>query len=122
MADMARSGSPYMPMPATVGDVRQAGARLSNWGRWGEQDERGTLTFITPERGLHALSLPRTGETFALCIDLGETGPWPAAMGGIRYNPRHIMTVLGDGQDRPGGFVYTDDVLDMPMQAATQWD
>jgi hypothetical protein len=35
---------------------------LSNWGRWGADDQRGTLNLVTPERTLHALSLVRTGQ------------------------------------------------------------
>lgn len=34
---------------------------LSNWGRWGEDDERGTLNFITAEKRLAALGMPREG-------------------------------------------------------------
>ena len=33
-----------------VDDVRRLGARLSNWGRWGPDDELGTLNYITPEK------------------------------------------------------------------------
>ena len=29
-------------------DFRALGARLSNWGRWGDDDERGTVNLITP--------------------------------------------------------------------------
>ena len=34
----------------TIEDFRAVGRRLSNWGRWGEDDERGTVNLITPER------------------------------------------------------------------------
>ena len=30
-------------------DFRDLGARLRNWGRWGDDDERGTLNLITPD-------------------------------------------------------------------------
>jgi len=30
-------------------DFREVGQRLSNWGRWGPEDERGTVNFITPD-------------------------------------------------------------------------
>ena len=29
--------------------VRALARKVSNWGRWGTDDERGTLNFITPE-------------------------------------------------------------------------
>ena len=31
-------------------DVHALGKRLSNWGRWGDDDERGTTNLLTPER------------------------------------------------------------------------
>ncbi|WP_262690050.1 cyclase family protein [Kordiimonas aestuarii] len=34
---------------------------LSNWGRWGKDDELGTLNLITPEKRLQAVSLVRDG-------------------------------------------------------------
>ena len=42
--------------------VRELGAQLSNWGRWGADDERGTLNFITPERVLAACALPASND------------------------------------------------------------
>ena len=41
--------------------VRRLGRELSNWGRWGADDQRGTLNFITPDRVLAACNLPRRG-------------------------------------------------------------
>ena len=38
----------------------------TNWGRWGDDDERGTLNLITPEKRLEAVSLVQTGETVSL--------------------------------------------------------
>lgn len=34
---------------------------LSNWGRWGKDDQLGTLNFITPRKRLQAFALARTG-------------------------------------------------------------
>jgi kynurenine formamidase len=39
---------------------------VSNWGRWGEADERGTLNFLTPDRVRAAAALVRTGRTVSL--------------------------------------------------------
>ena len=35
-----------MPLPA---ELKELAARVSNWGRWGDDDQRGTLNFITPD-------------------------------------------------------------------------
>ena len=34
----------------TVDDVKALGARVRNWGRWGPDDELGTLNYITADR------------------------------------------------------------------------
>jgi kynurenine formamidase len=39
---------------------------LSNWGRWGAEDQRGTLNLVTPERSRRALSLARDGVSVSL--------------------------------------------------------
>ena len=41
--------------------VRELAKHLSNWGRWGTDDERGTLNFITPEVVKRAAGLVRRG-------------------------------------------------------------
>ena len=35
---------------ATVWPHHELGKELSNWGRWGNDDQIGTLNFITPEK------------------------------------------------------------------------
>lgn len=39
---------------------------LSNWGRWGDDDERGVLNLITEEKGRQAGALVQTGTTVSL--------------------------------------------------------
>jgi len=41
--------------------VREWGQRYSNWGRWGADDERGALNFITRERVIAACAIPKAG-------------------------------------------------------------
>lgn len=43
---------------------------LSNWGRWGADDEIGTLNLITPEKRLEAASMVRSGVTVSLARNL----------------------------------------------------
>jgi kynurenine formamidase len=39
---------------------------LSNWGRWGKDDQKGTLNLITPERSKRAATLVRDGVSVSL--------------------------------------------------------
>jgi kynurenine formamidase len=112
------------PLDAAL--VREWGRRYSNWGRWGSDDERGTLNFITPERILEACALPRRGLVVSCALAFDDKGPQTGFAG--RYNPIHTM--LADGGDAlagaqdflPGGFRYADDAVQMPLQCGTQWD
>lgn len=45
---------------------------ISNWGRWGVEDELGTLNLITPETKIRAAGLVRLGSAVSLAFDLDE--------------------------------------------------
>jgi kynurenine formamidase len=100
-------------------DFREIGARLRNWGRWGHEDERGTVNLITPERVVAASQLVKRGAIFDLGIPFDANGPQP---GGGRINPVRLMSETGADQDYPGAFHYADDYVFMPLQSASQWD
>ena len=46
-------------------------ASLSNWGRWGGDDERGTLNLITPAKRLQAIGLVREGLVISCARTIG---------------------------------------------------
>jgi kynurenine formamidase len=105
--------------------VRETGARLRNWGRWGPDDERGTLNYITAEAVVGAARLVRRGAVFSLAIPFDAKGPQGSKS--RRFNPIHQMTLTGPdfttgAITRPGGVGFTDDLVVMPLQCATQWD
>src|SRR3954451_24405945 len=64
---------------------------LSNWERWGADDERGCLHLVTPERVTAAARLVREGRSTTLSLPLNThravDNPVPAD---------HHMTMLGD--------------------------
>ena len=95
--------------------------KVSNWGRWGPDDERGTVNFITPEVVRRASACVRRGVVFSLGLPFDADGP-QIGQGG-RVNPVHLMTATEGrlGAD-PDGPRYSDDVIVMPLQCATQWD
>ncbi|ABW12108.1 cyclase family protein [Parafrankia sp. EAN1pec] len=100
-------------------DFRAVGRELSNWGRWGADDELGTLNLITDARVAAAAALVRTGRVFDLGYPLGADGP-QTGLGG-RVNPVHLMSMTGQSSFPDGGG-FTDDFIFMPLQCATQWD
>ena len=66
---------------------------LSNWGRWGPDDERGTLNLITPAKRLHAASLVREG----LLISCARTIGWDPTVDSP-MPARHFMLQSGEGE------------------------
>ena len=50
---------------------------LSNWGRWGGDDELGTLNFITPQKRLEAASLIREGVTVSCATTIRNRDSQP---------------------------------------------
>ena len=57
-------------------------AKVCNWGRWGPNDERGTLNYITPKHVRAACALVRLGRTVSLSLPVntvaGPDEPRPA--------------------------------------------
>jgi kynurenine formamidase len=100
--------------------VRELGAKVSNWGRWGAEDQRGALNLIGPEQLVRAAGLVRKGTLISLGVPFDADGP--VQPGSDRRNPLHVMTELGNTPRVRGEFRYTDDWIMMPLQASTQWD
>jgi hypothetical protein len=57
--------------------VRDLGSKISNWGRWGRDDQRGAINLIGPEQVLHAAGLVTTGEVISLAAPFAADGPIP---------------------------------------------
>jgi kynurenine formamidase len=71
-------------------EVKALFDKLSNWGRWGKEDQRGALNFITPEKRAAAAKLVKSGEAISLALPLATI---PAA-----DNPApvtHLMVQAG---------------------------
>jgi kynurenine formamidase len=104
----------------TTWPQKELGKRLSNWGRWGDDDEIGTLNFVTPEKRIEAAQLVKTGKIFDLGMAFDSQGPQD---GGFRINPVHVMTFTPtDTLGAPDGMISADDMVTMGLQCATQWD
>lgn len=114
-----------------ISTVRDLAERYSNWGRWGADDQLGTLNHVQPDHVVSAARLVRTGERVFLGLPYDENGPQTGGFN--RFNPIHLMT--RDGSDAVAGATIrdfyggvdgymrgTDDIIIMPLQSGTQWD
>ena len=82
-----------MALPKHLQDLAQ---RVSNWGRWGSDDQRGTLNFITPDAVRRGAAAVRHGVTFSLAIPFDADGPQTGSIPG-RSEPRTDDTQLQHG-------------------------
>lgn len=72
---------------------------LSNWGRWGKDDERGTLNLVTPEKTKAALRLVKDGTV----ISLARFAGLERAIDNFNFGPtRHEMWYGLAGPPKPG--------------------
>jgi kynurenine formamidase len=115
----------------TVQTVRELSAKYSNWGRWGKDDQRGTLNHVTQADVVAAAAMIRSGKRISLALPVDANGPQIGGFG--RFNPIHLM--FRDGGDVVAGTIVddfyggndrhirgTDDMIIMPLQSGTQWD
>ena len=119
-------------MPArkyTRQDLSDAAETYKNWGKWGPDDEIGTLNYTSPADIIAAAGLVKKGKVISLALNFDHTGPQGAkskypTMG--RTNPIHTM--LRTGTDAYSGVLdhrgirAADDMVTMPLQCGTQWD
>jgi kynurenine formamidase len=86
-----------------------------NWQRWGADDQRGTLNYITERKRLEAAGLVKLGKTYSLAIPLRAEAPiWPT-----RHKNWHIATHRNTCGPGPGG---AEDVLMMHTHGTTHID
>ncbi len=63
------SGEAQSIKKLTKADIERMMTELSNWGRWGKQDQLGAMNLITPEKRREAARLVREGVSISLAHD-----------------------------------------------------
>jgi kynurenine formamidase len=97
-----------------------------NWGRWGDDDEVGSLNFLTNDEVLRGVRTIKTGELHTLQRLIGDPKGdpvWPSRLPAEREMV--IDESAWDGDDAPnfpGGLHYADDKLVAFLQGSTQYD
>jgi kynurenine formamidase len=83
--------NPTPPAPVTLAAFDAMFEAVKNWGRWGPDDERGTLNYLTPDKVAAAAALVRSGRTVSMAIPInkvaGPDNPNPAV---------HLMSLMHD--------------------------
>ena len=96
---------------------------MTNWGRWGSDDERGAANLLEPAAVLSAVTEVRSGEVLRLAAPI--VGGRGFGLVG-RPDPVHLM--MRDGGDyaaglpERGGFGFADDLLTVPTHGVSHLD
>jgi kynurenine formamidase len=75
-----------MAVKYTTGQIAALLEKIGNWGRWGKDDQRGALNFISSEKRTAAARLVQSGETVSLSV--------PLATRPSRDNPRPVTHLM----------------------------
>lgn len=102
--------------------LKQLAAKVSNAGRWGPDDQRGTLNLIDQAAVLRGIRAARQGRVFSLAIPFDEDGPQTGAIPGRENPQRRMLMVNQPFTGDPSDFCTSDDFVSMGVQAATHWD
>jgi kynurenine formamidase len=81
------------PPPLTSADVDGYRTSLSNWGRWGDKDQLGTLNLLRPEHTVAAAALLRTGRRVSCARPL----PTEPAVDNLRPVEHHMVGTATEG-------------------------
>lgn len=114
----AETETPY------VGDFLKDSPK--NWGKWGSDDEVGSLNYLTDAEVLRGVASVKSGEVFTLQVKMGNPGGDPLWPGRESIQRKNVMDESfferGEGDETPGGAHYSDDVATLFLQASTQYD
>ena len=86
---MTRTLTP--PAPVSLAEFDATFEAVKNWGRWGPDDERGTLNYITPDKVAAAAARVKSGRSVSMAIPINK------AAGPDNPNPAvHLMSLMHD--------------------------
>ncbi len=116
---MSQPGGNSSAVPAAPPGAAAAG--LSNWGRWGPDDEIGTANFVTPDVVLAAARLVRKGQVLSLAVPLNPRTPTDPSRPPMQHFGKNVLLTVRD-HGWPGSSQFADDWISMSPQTGTQWD
>jgi kynurenine formamidase len=97
---------------------------VRNWGRWGPDDEIGTLNLIDEAARRRGAEAVVSGKAYALGLPLSEAEGIQLGFVEGRVNPTRTMVQVNKpvNDDQPDWVCFSEDVVTMATQCATHWD
>jgi kynurenine formamidase len=109
-------------VPVSAAFTEVAG-HVRNWGRWGPDDEIGTLNLIDDAARRRGAAAVVSGQAIALGLPLSEADGIQLGFVEGRVNPSRTMVHVNKPEGPDPDFVsFSEDVFSMATQAATHWD
>jgi kynurenine formamidase len=87
------------------GDLVKYFDTLSNWGRWGEDDQLGTLNYLTPEVRRAAVNSVQLGETVSLGRAFSPKSPLGGASSVLHWMTRTGSDLPKNGKGSTGDWI-----------------
>lgn len=128
------AASPKYPRDVAKEDIERWMKELSNWGRWGKDDQAGTVNLITPAKRKQAAALIKEGISVSCSLDADispngappEPAPPPPPPGGrgqqSRYTWQHAMRSTGQNMRAPSGYAVDSITVSFHGNNTTHFD
>jgi kynurenine formamidase len=115
LALLAAAAAPVADHHLTKADIDRWMTELSNWGRWGKDDQIGTVNLITDAKRKQAAALVREGVSISMARESEIT---PAADNSSPFGHKMIWT----GKNTPGQFSLDEYTVNYHGYAHTHMD
>jgi kynurenine formamidase len=109
--------------PSTPASFTDIAARVSNWGRWGPEDQIGTLNLVDEAARLRGAAAVHQGKAFALGLPMSAAEGIQMGFVKGRINPERTMISVNEPlSGDPGWIATSEDAVTFALQCATHWD
>ena len=92
------AGSRYSDRKMSLEEFERLFEALKNWGRWGSEDEKGTLNYLTPDKVRKAAALVKTGQTVSMSIPINTIAGPDNANPALHYMSTTHDVDVGSGE------------------------
>jgi kynurenine formamidase len=103
-------------------ELQELAKEVSNWGRWGDADERGTQNLIDAEATRRGLETVVDGRQLSLAIPLDQTSPQLGGAPGRMAPLRTMLAINTSYTGQEGDAAFNDDNVVMAMASGTHID
>ena len=103
-------------------ELQELAASVSNWGRWGDRDERGTANLIDDAALRRGLDAVRSGRHVSMAIPLDQKSPQQGGAPGRIAPLRTMLAINQTYTGLEGDAAFNDDTVVMAMSAGTHID